>query len=662
MGKQKYLILDFETRSRADLRAVGAVEYSRHPSTEIMCVAWTTGTREDLETSLIGRRWFRGPQDILTIPQLDQLLQDPTIIKVARNAMFEQAITQNVLYRRLDRRPLPPREWLCTASLAAALALPRSLEGTCLALDLPVQKDMDGRRLMLKHTKPRKPTKNNPKEWHDDPDEQRRILEYCVKDVDADRRSFLKMPPLTPLERKVWVLDQKVNLRGIKIDRPLVKTTLKLIAEETKVLNQRTFDITDGIIETTNKRAKLQEWLKENGCALPNLQKKTVEDALGAGMATGAAEEILKIRLAISKTSTAKYEAFEMRSASDGILRDLMMYHGASTGRWTGTGVQVHNFPRGSIKDTYTAVDLVKLGDLEALRLFYGEPMSLFSSCLRSAIIAREGNEFFCGDYSSIEVRVLFWMAGHEAGLRSYREKKDLYIEQAAEVFNRPVTKEDHFERQIGKKLILGAGYGLGAQRFFDSCKEDRLDGVDMDLAKKSIASYREKHHPVPKLWHNLEKVAITATRNPGRIYSINRTRWFVKNGFLWCELPSGRKLAYRKPSIHMIKTPWGDKREALHHWGVHPKTKQWTIQKTWGGTLCENVVQAVARDLMAEAGLRLEGAGYAVALSVHDELLTERAGGSLEEFRALMGTVPAWGAGLPVTVDCWQGPRYRKG
>jgi DNA polymerase len=661
MIEQHYCILDYETKSEADLKKVGSAEYARHPTTQIMCVAWRHGTRETLATAPIYRHWFKnGEYNVAAGITLKRTLRHPRFIFVAHNAGFEQMITEHVLFRGEDYIA-DPEEWMCTAALAAVLALPRDLEGACIALRMKVQKDMEGRRLMLKHSKPRKPTKNNPAKWHDDPEEQKRILAYCVQDIEAETQLFLTLPSLTPTERRVWVLDQIVNRRGIKIDRPLVKTTLQLIDQQVTILNAETSTLTDGAIETTNKRAKVLAWLKENGVALPNLQKKTVEDALAAGMATGKAKRIMEIRQSISKTSTAKYQAFEMRSRFDGIVREIMMYHGASTGRFTGTGVQVHNFPRGSIKDTYTAVEIVKHGDLEACSMLYGDPMNLFSSCLRSAIVARDGDQFFCGDYASIEVRVLFWVAEHAAGIRAYHEKRDLYIEMAKEIYHRKaLTDVTKPEREVGKRAILGCGYGMGKDKFFETCKQFGQE-VSTDLAKRAVDAYRSTHQKVPKLWYNLEMVAISAVRNPGKAYTINRTKWFVRDGFLWCQLPSGRRLAYARPGIYPIKTAWGDMKDTLHHWGVHPKTKQWTLQKTWGGTLTENVVQAIARDIMAEASLRLEENGYRVALSVHDELLCERAGGDLDEFRNLMAQPPEWGKDIPISTDCWSGKRYKK-
>ncbi len=586
---------------------------------------------------------------------------------VAHNALFEQVITRNVLARichtQLYLRSLLPDRWLCTASLASALALPRKLEGAALALKLKMQKDMAGHKLMLKWSKPRKPSKNNPATRHTDPQEYQRLISYCATDLDVETELFLKCPPLTDKERKIWVLDQTINLRGFKVDRPLVKTVLRMISEETKELNRETQETFEGLTSTTQRDGVLRQ-LESGGVFLPNLKKKTVEDAIASGLATGDSKRLLEMRLAVSKTSTAKYIAFEQRSRFDGRLRDILIYHTASTGRWGGSGVQPQNFPRGTVKDTIEAAKVIADGDLEFVRLIYGDPMSVFSSCLRGMIVAPKGKILDVADYAAIEARVLFWVAKHEAGLRAFREGRDLYCELASTIFNRKVTKVDVKERFLGKEGTLGAGFGLGHVKFKSSCKEKGQE-ITEELAKATITAYRTTHKPVVELWRKIERAAVEAVRNPGKRYAVNMTMWFVKDSFLWCELPSGRRLAYYGPRVQYDTTPWGDKRAVLYHWGVDSLSKKWVFNKTYGGRLVENVVQAIARDLMAEAMLRIDSAGsWDLVLTVHDELIGERdifSDATNKGFCDLMAEVPDWADGLPVRVEGWEGTRYRK-
>lgn len=691
----RFLILDYETRSEADLKKTGAYEYANHPTTQTLCASWRVGTKAELREQIISKRKWQQenpnaspnenpfaakiwspafPNESDDIFGLVKEFLDPETILVAHNAFFEQVITRFVLTRLISTaglsalahaalKSLPHERWACTASMAAALALPRNLEGACLALNLPIQKDMDGRRLILKYCKPRKPTKNNKAKWHSSASDLRRIMLYCQNDVDAETMLFLSIPALNPTERKVWLLDQKINFRGFEADRELVKTTLNLIDEETKNLNQETGTMTFGELVSTTQRGGVLSWLEAEGVFLPDLRAKTVSDAIKTGLVDGDAKRMLEIRQAISKTSTAKYSAFEIRSRTDGRVRDNLLYHGASTGRWSGSGVQPQNFPRGSIADTTEAAEIVKSGDLSWVRCLYGNPMDVFSSCLRAVIKAPEGKELFCADYAAIEARVLFWVAEHKEGIRAYEENRPMYEEMAQVIYNvKDVKNVTKAQRQVGKQSVLGCGYGMGWKKFLQTCKSFGIE-VDEDTAQIAVSAYRSTHWPVQKLWSNLDKAAIAATQNPGKKFRINKTTWWVENKFLWCELPSGRKLAYYGPEVKHELTAWGDKKPTLYHYGVNPLTRKWESSGTYGGRLAENVVQAISRDLMADAMLRIESSGYEIILSVHDELVAERkiGEGKIEEFEKLMAQVPEWAKGCPVRVEGWNGPRYKK-
>jgi DNA polymerase len=689
---QKYLVLDYETRSEADLRKTGAFEYANHPTTQILCVAWRLGTRQSLMAQLAAKRSWEARDALADEPnpfaaklwspafketseaaeELDALLMDKDVILVAHNALFEQVITRFVLARKFlngNLKEIPHDRWICTAALAAALALPRNLEGACAALQLPIQKDMDGRRLILKYCKPRKLSKNNKNKWHNSAGDLRRIMLYCQNDVDAETLLFLTAPPLSEKERKVWLLDQKINFRGFEVDRPLVKAALQLISEETINLNRETTEMTGGRPGSTTQRDAVLKWLHREGVFLPDLRAKTVSDAIKEGLVEGEPRRLLEIRQAVSKTSTKKYSAFETRSRTDGRVRDILVYHTASTGRWGGSGVQPQNFPRGTIDDTTLAAEVLRTGDLECVRLIYGNPMDVLSSCLRAVIRAPEGRELFCADYAAIEARVLFWVAKHATGVKSFLEDRPVYEEMATVIYGlediKEVTKP---QRQVGKQSFLGCGYGMGWKKFLQTCKHFGME-VDEETAQAAVSAYRSFHRPVVTLWSNLEKAAIAAVKRKGTKYTINRTKWWVDKlpgtdfEILWCQLPSGRKLSYPRPEVRFEPTSWGDKRPVLYHWSQNTLTRQWECTSTYGGKLSENVVQAIARDLMAEAMLTIERAGYELILSVHDELLAERqiGEGSVKEFEKLMGALPPWAEGCPVKVAGWSGHRYRK-
>jgi DNA polymerase len=701
MSEQRYLILDYETRSEIELKKVGSYEYANHPTTQILCASWRVGTRKELRNQIDAKLSWNSRSALSLMPcpydadiwspafkdtgsgaRLAELIANPDLKIVAHNALFEQVITRFVLPRHVwcndYVKSLPHDRWECTASFAAALALPRNLEGACAALSLPIQKDMDGRRLILKYCKPRKPSKNNPAKWFQSARDLRRIMLYCQNDVDAETMLFLTVPPLTPDERKVWLLDQQINFRGFQADRKLVKAALTHIAEETAHLNKETTRITNGKPGSTTQRDAVLKWLHGKGVFLPDLRAKTVSDAISAGLVEGEPKRLLEIRQSISKVSTKKYHAFDARSRTDGRVRDILVYHTASTGRWGGAGVQPQNFPRGTIDDTTLAADILRSSDLEFVRLVYGNPMGVLSSCLRSVITAPKGKELFCADYAAIEARVLFWVAKHSSGLKSFFENRPVYEEMASVIFNVDLTElialvqiEDasaKLKRQVGKQAFLGCGYGMGWKKFLLTCKFFGIE-VDEEIAQTAVSAYRSYHEPVVKLWGSLERAAIAAVKRKGTRFKINRTSWWVeclpgsKLEFLWCELPSGRRLAYPFPTIKYELTPWDEKRPVLYHWGVDPLTRKWVCAGTYGGKLTENVVSAISRDLMAGAMLRVAKSGYDLILTVHDEILAERQRGvsSLENFTGLMSQLPPWAEGCPVAVKGWTGPRYHK-
>lgn len=679
--RQIYCVFDYETRSRANLRKVGSYEYARHPSTRILCSSHHIGTRAELKSLLERKEQPREwspflPEEYPCLDELISALVDPNIILVAQNAFFEQVITRFVLPRYVKDQDwkvliralqtIPPERFLCTAALLSSLALPRKLEGGAKALGLPFEKDMAGHKLMLKYCKPRKPTKKNPALYHSNADDLRRLIEYCSKDTLAEIAIFLDLPPLIPQERKVWELDQKINWRGFKVDRELVATVLKMIEEETTHLNRETSEITMGELASTMQRDGLLDWLEADGVFLPNLQAKTVNDAILSGLVTGDKRRILEIRQAISKTSTAKYQGFIRRTESDGCLHDNLVYHTASTGRWGGAGIQPQNFPRGiQGLNAWYGAEILREGDLDLVRLLFGDPMSAFASCLRAMIVARDGKEFHCADYVGIELHVLFWVAKHEAGLEALRKRLDLYVDMATDIYDKPaadISKESR-ERFVGKESVLGCGYQMGGETFYKNCLKKGAD-IGKETAELAVKKYRQKHYPVVRTWYNIEKAAIAAVKNPGKKFTVNRSSWYVKGKFLRCELPSGRCLSYYGPKLEYVRNRWTKELEPkLFHWGVNSLTKKWVYGPTYGGKLTENVVQAIARDLMAEAMLRIDRAGFDIVLSVHDELLAEASIGEkdLEEFKTLMAELPHWAEGLPVRVEGWKGPRYKK-
>jgi len=657
------LHLDYETRSEADLQKIGAFEYSVHPTTKILCVAWCLSTKENLLKTPV-QVW--SPAFESDYGELIRALLDPEIPIVAHNAGFEQVITRNVLTRIINRpylKEIPVSRWVCTMALTSSVGLPRSLEKAAEALKLPVQKDMEGRRLLLKYCKPRKPTINNPAKWHRKASDLKRLMEYCRKDVETEKHLYLKIPALSPTERRIWELDQRINDRGFKVDLELIDRILKGIESESVRLDKEFKELTLGELESTRHRDKLLAWINEREVKLPDLRSDTVLKAIEDEALDPGVRRALEIRRDLSKTSTAKYQAIRNRTGHDGNVRGSLVYHAANTGRWAGSGVQPQNFPKGNLTDseghaldTDKVIDDLKTCDLDTIRMLYGNPFNVFSSCLRGSIIPKDKKEFFCADYASIEPRVLFWLAEDKEGIDAYENNEDIYVLMASDIYGKDPKGITKTERFLGKSAILGCGYGMGPDKFLLTCKSQGQD-IDEELARKAVSAYRNLHHPVTRFWNSLERAAIMAVKNLDKKFTKNNTTWFMKGKFLCCRLPSGRLLSYFRPKIEMKKTSWGEEKETLRYFSMNSQTRQWGKTYTYGGKLVENVVQATARDFMANAMLELDTKGYEIVLTVHDEILVEKdiGAGTLKEFLEIMETVPPWGKGCPIKVEGWK-------
>lgn len=676
----RYLIFDYETFSAADIKSCGAFEYAAHASTEILCAAYALGTRDELKKAKV-KLWTplanTNASDEGAFGELLRALEDDSVTIVAHNALFEQVITRFVLgaklmYSRPKLQNLSISRWICTASLARSMALPGKLAEAGAALGLTEQKDDAGHRLMLKLSRPRKPSANNPSIRWDDPDEYARLFEYCRQDVRSEIDLFLALPELPPKERKLWELDQKMNLKGFAVDRELVKGALKLTALESEEMDKEISELTFGELQSVRQREATLKWLHANGAKLPNLQAGTVADWIPK--TKGDVKRMLEIRADASKSSTAKYKAFEARSRFDGRARDNTIFYGAHTGRQSGTGLQPQNLFKTVLPqaDVEAAIPLIKRGDFHAIKAMYPSPMKLYASALRSAIIADKDCTLDVGDFATIEVRVLFWLAGNTKGLDAIREGRDLYLEMASVIYRRPLAEltaaylageaKAKKQRQLGKTVVLGAGFGIGAAKFMASCLQQKIE-VSEELAQLAVKTYRNSHAAIPAFWKNIERAAIAAVKNKGKRYRIGKLVWGMEGKFLTCELPIGRKLHYFEPRIKMKQSFYGEQPQ-LTYLGVNSVTKKFDRAEVWGGVLTENVVQAVARDLLMESLLRLDASEhYSPVLSVHDEIVCERklGVGSVEEFEKIMKESPAWSEGIPIGVEAWSERRYRK-
>jgi DNA polymerase len=616
------------------------------------------------------------------------------------NVWFEFCMWMNQLVPHHGFPSIASSQWRCSAAKASAHSLPRALADALRAMTAHVaarllgepvgtvpmglSKDMEGAAVMRKLAKPRNPRKAEVEwaakyrikrkyYWHESKALFLRLFEYCRNDVLAEETLSQMLPDLSPTETDVFLLDREINLRGFRLDMQAVHAALSLIEKEEKLLNGELAVLTKGAVTKATQRVRMIKWFDTMGLTLENTKAETIESELKlTWQPADPCFRGLQLLKQLGRSSTAKYQRMvDHADLNDGRARGGLLYHGAGTGRWSGSGIQPHNFVRGNVSDQEALWEVLKSGERAAIMAFLdadgkalGSVMDALANALRGAIVASEDSELFVADYASIEARVLLWTAGDEEGLDIFRSGRDIYCEMASEIFGRKITKADKKERQIGKAAILGLGYQMGWSKFKDTA-EKAGNVLTESFARTVVDVYRQKFVRVKELWSDQEKAAIRAVKAPDRIIHCGKTAWVKEDRFLYCILPSGRRLAYPDPEIRAKQTPWGVEVDGLTYMGINQLTRQWHRQTAYGGMLVENIVQAISRDLMADAMLRIERTGkYRVVLTVHDEIIAEcgmQDAGDLKEFEALMAECPPWATDCPVAVEGWHGTRYRK-
>lgn len=683
---------DFECRSTVDLKATGVHVYAAHRNTGVWCLAWCI---DDAPVQC----WLPGEPAPSIL--LEHIARGGAVM--AHNASFELALWN--LKLRKDIEPSWPElrleQTYCTMAQAQALALPAALGQLAEALKLPSKKDTEGKALMMRMMRPRRIEADGSIIWWNEPEKLARLVEYCKQDVEVERAVCKVLPPLSPPERKIWLLDQAINNRGIRLDIPSVSLANSLVDKESAALNDELARLTDGNVTGVSQVAKLAEWLRGNG--FPDCHS-TTKGEVTAMLATEPADNVarvLTIRQLAGKSSTKKLVAMLACVNADDRARGLFSYHGASTGRWAGRRVQPQNLPRPSYSFEHVSRMIDALHSpraAETIDLCYGPPIDAVSSCLRSMFVPAPGYSLTAGDFANIEGRVLAWIAGEEWKLKAFADYDagvghDLYILAYARAFNvnpAEISKDDP-RRQLGKCMELFLGFQGGAGAFsmaaanfgftilpnppeggeLVSRPPNSLTASEINDIKKA---WRASNPKIKSLWRELEDAALAAIRSPGVVASIpnGKIRYVVAKGFLFCRLPNGRVLSYFRPHITQAKISWindaGEDvsvvKDAIGFWGVDAVTKQFGPQKTYGGSLCENNVQGVARDILVDAMSRLEAANYPIVMHVHDEIVCEIPDGfgSEDEFESIMCASAPWAAGLPVSAPgVWTGKRYRK-
>ena len=456
-----------------------------------------------------------------------------------------------------------------------------------------------------------------------------------------------------------------MNDRGVLIDVPLVHAAKRITNEGVRRAGEALTTVTGSQVTSVTQVAEIKMWLnKSQGIAVDSIRKSIVQELLGGEDITSDARTVLELRAEAGKSSVAKLNAMLRAMCEDQRVRGLLLYHGANTGRWAGKIIQVQNFPRGSVEEVEGFIEMVLQGEYDQMDMLY-PPLQIISSMLRGMLRAAPGRRFIVGDFAQIEARVLAWLAGQDDMVRLFASGGKVYHKAAADAYGVDVSEivKGTPEYQLGKAAVLGCGYQMGWKTFITNCAEMWRLEISEETAKRVVNSYRDANKKIVHLWSRFNYAAMDAIRHPGKVYMVERCRFTKRGGYLWLILPSGRPLSYPSPTIEPRMAPWGEMRDSAMAYSVDGFTKSWRQRSLYGGLLTENIVQALARDLMMESLLRVEKHEYEPLFSVHDEVVSEvdDGVGSVEEFTELMSITPAWAEGLPMAVDAWEGVRYKK-
>ena len=646
------LHLDDETRSCADLKKRGLSVYSKDPTTDIWLICYAFND-EPVET------WWPGEP----CPERVRAHIEAGLEVWAHNAAFERTINNEIARKRYGWPELSSEQMVCTMVMAYAMAIPGALEKAAAAMGLKAQKDMAGNRLMLQLAQPRGFDAEGNPIWWNDLEKLQRLNDYCKQDVEVERELGKRLLKLTPTDKADWVTDQKINQRGIPIDMKSVKAAIAIVESEKERLNREMCAVTDGAVSACTSVSQLKDWIGWKGVKVgEGLAKADVLELLEDKALPAVVQRALALRQEGSKSSTAKLVSMANRADDDCRVRGALQFLAAGTGRWAGRGIQIHNFPRGKFKNIFPY--LGEANAAEVIDTLWGSPTQVISDCLRAFIYSPKGLAW--GDFSGIEARTLAWLAREEFLLDLFRKGEDTYKHTYARSFHVELSSVTDDQRQIGKVETLSLGFGGGKGAFQMMAKNYGVKVSDEEAEKIKVA-WRFAHPNIVFYWKKLETAAMRAVYNPGVAYQVsggNRAVKFKMAGsFLACRLPSGRTMFYPYPKIERVLAPWGEKVEALTYMGEDPNTHKWERLKAYGGLLAENVTQATARDVLAEAISRLEIAGFPVVFHVHDEVACEleKPEEHAKELQRIMELVPTWAKDLPINVKVDHGNRYRK-
>jgi DNA polymerase len=648
------LSIDIETYSSIDLIKCGVYRYVEAPDFEIL---------------LFGFAFDDDPIQVVDFANFEFLPGDveealaADVIKTAYNANFERTCLA-----KWFKRSMAPEQWRCSSVHALTLGLPGNLDGVAKALGLDAQKDAAGKNLIKYFSLPCKPTKVNGGRTrnlpHHAPDKWEQYKAYNKQDVNVEReiRKKLEQYPVPEHEWKLWFLDQKINDNGVRLDPVLVRQALACDAQYTERLETEAKELTG--LENPNSVSQLKTWLGDQGLS--------VEDGLGKEFMPGLIDQaededtkrVLELRQEMAKTSIDKYNAMERSMCDDERARGLLQFCGANrTWRWAGRLIQVQNLPQNKLPDLDLARQLLRDGDFELLEMMFGSPPFVLSQLIRTTFIPSPGCRFIVADFSAIEARVIAWLAGEDWVLDVFRGHGKIYEATAAQMFHVPIDtiakgKENYHLRAKGKVATLSCGYQGGPDALIrmgalkNGLTEDELPGL--------VQGWRASNPHIVKLWYAAERAAVTAVKERRTVKLTKGVQYRYEKGWLFADLPSGRRLAYVNPQI---KPDPKFEKDGLTYEGVDQIKKTWCRQKTYGGKLVENLVQAIARDCLAVSMMRLDAASYTIRLHVHDEVVIDEPieRDSIKDISSIMGQPIDWAPGLPLRADAYETNFYKK-
>ncbi len=702
----KLASLDGIRNTERGLGVVGTRNYVTHPTFEILSLKY------DLLDGR-GARWWKpthhdDPTDLL------DYVRNGGILSAWNIGGFEWEVWNFHCVPYLYWPPLPIEQCVCDMAKARAHALPGALAKADLVQKLAIQKDPDGDRLLKKFSQPRNPTKSDPRRRirpEEDPHDAARLYAYNETDIYSELESASKVPDLSPLEREIWLVDQRINQRGMQVDLAGVENCVAVLIQATHKYNAELRTLTNGAVEAASEVEALRMWCNARGCMFGNLDAEVIDDVLLKRDAyPPAVIRALEIRSMLGAAGVKKLYSMRVQATPAGRLHHLYMFFAARTGRWNGVGPQPMNFVKGKLKpdEVEACLGWMATRDLDVIESLYGNAVEAISDCLRGLICAAPGFDLISSDYSAIEGVTAACLAGEERDIQVYRTHGMIYEDAAAGIAGIPFEefvrhrietggvmqpdgtirggKHHPLRNKQGKFAVLACGFGGWVGALIGFGADEFLNEEEM---KAVVLGWRRSHPWIVEMWggqtrgrfqsarpelFGLEGASIAAVQQPGQCYGYRGVMYQMHGDCLYCSVPSGGLLTYHEPRLRPSEREWAQPWElelSFHGWNSNPKkgTIGWVEMKLYGGLEFENVVQKVARAKQAAGLVRLDSGGYPVVMHSHDEFVSEvpEGFGSVTEAEALVNAVEFWqylpdGSPWPIKAKGgWRGKRYRK-